>query len=124
MTLVSPSSRVTLCALGAVFALTSCGDGGSGANGDSSGEMIQVSAQDNEFSPMEVEVSAGEVTVRFTNEGTNSHTFTIEALGVDTDTVEPGESKTVTFDAPSDRTEFICKIHYESADMEGHLAPA
>lgn len=124
MTVLRRGSRLLLVGVMALSVGCQGGDDG-GAGGDQTGgEAIEVTALDNEFDPTEVEVPEGEVTIRFTNDGTNSHTFTIESLGVDTDTVEPGQSTTVTFDAPTERTEFICKIHYESADMEGFISPA
>ena len=93
-------------------------DAGSGSGGDS----ISVVAQDNEFDPTSIAVpSDGEVTIEFTNEGAAPHTFTVPGSDVDTGTVDPGESATVTLSG-EDGTEFVCTIHLESDDMKGEIA--
>jgi len=118
------------------FALAACGgddDGDSTANdseqsedgggGDTGGgTSIDLRAQDNSFSPAEISAPAGEeVTVAFTNDGSNPHTFSSEEAGFDSDTVEGGGSAEVTFTMPEEETQFICNIHGES--MSGTLVP-
>ena len=119
--------RFGLVVLVALLILAGCGGGDSGAGDETSdGESteVAVSAKDFEFTPEELTVPAGEVTVNFTNEGTAPHTFTLEEdPSVDTGRVEPGQSKTITFTVPEERADFICTIHYESRDMEGHISP-
>jgi plastocyanin len=124
----------------AVFAcaalfLAACGgdddDGGDAATGDSEqsdngdtggGTSLDLSAQDNSFSPAELSAPAGEdVTVTFTNEGNNPHTFSSEDAGFDSDNVESGESAEVTFTMPDEETTFICNVHGEA--MSGTLSP-
>ena len=124
-------NRLKILALSATAAFVLAGCGGSGEeaaggsasdSGDSGGSAIPLVAIDNEFDPAELEVPAGkEVTVEFTNDGEAPHTFTSEELGIDTGTIEAGDSKTVTFMAPEDDTEFVCTIHAESDDMVGTI---
>jgi plastocyanin len=91
-------------------------DGGGG------GTSIELSAQDNSFSPAEISAPAGEeVTVTFTNEGNNPHTFSSEDAGFDSDNVESGQSAEVTFTMPDEETTFICNVHGDS--MSGTLSP-
>jgi plastocyanin len=120
----------------ATIFLAACGgdddDGGDSASGDSEqsedsgdtggGTSIELNAQDNSFSPDEISAPAGEdVTVTFTNEGNNPHTFSSEDAGFDSDTVESGDSAEVTFTMPDEETTFICNVHGES--MSGTLLP-
>ena len=127
---------LAIFAFAAIF-LAACGgdddDGGNGsATGDSEqsedggdtggGASIELSAQDNSFSPDEISAPAGEeVTVTFTNDGNNPHTFSSEDAGFDSDTVESGDSTEVTLTMPDEETTFICNIHGES--MSGTLLP-
>jgi plastocyanin len=119
--------RLCLLVLVASVLLAGCGGDDSGAADETSdGESteVAVSAKDFEFSPKELKVPAGEVTVNFTNEGTVAHTFTLEEdPSVDTGSVQPGESKTITFTVPEEEADYICTIHYESKDMEGKISP-
>jgi plastocyanin len=120
----------------ATIFLAACGgdddDGGDSASGDSEqsedsgdtggGTSIELNAQDNSFSPDEISAPAGEeVTVAFTNDGNNPHTFSSEDAGFDSDTVESGDSAEVTFTMPDEETTFMCNVHGES--MSGTLLP-
>jgi plastocyanin len=126
---------LAIFAFAAIF-LAACGgdddDGGDTASGDTEqsedsgdtggGAAIELSAQDNSFSPDEISAPAGEeVTVTFTNDGNNPHTFSSEDAGFDSDTVESGDSTDVTFTMPDEEATFICNIHGES--MSGTLVP-
>lgn len=98
-------------------------DGGGGNAG--AGATIQLTAVDNEFETPELEVAAGQsIEVEFTNGGNNPHTFTSEDLDFDTGIVEPGDTVTVTFEAPDGPTGFVCTIHEESDDMVGEIIPS
>ena len=120
----------------AAIVLAACGgdddDGGETATGDSEqsedegdtggGASLELSAQDNSFSPAELSAPAGEeVTVTFTNDGNNPHTFSSEDAGFDSDTVESGDTAEVTFTMPDAPTEFLCNVH--GAAMSGTLEP-
>lgn len=86
-----------------------CGDD---EKGGSSGEAIELVAQDFSFEPTTLDVSADEeVTVSLVNEGEAEHSFTVEDLDVETE-AEGGESSEVSFTAPDEGTvEFFCKYH-------------
>jgi cytochrome c oxidase subunit II len=122
------TARILIGAAALALVLGACGgDGGGSSNGGSSsggggGGEVTLSAVDNSFDPSELSVPSGEVTVEFTNDGQNSHTFSSEQLGFDTGTIEPGDSKTVTFEAPDKATPFQCNIH-ASSGMTGEITP-
>ena len=98
------------------------GNAGGGGGGGGGGGDITVSAVDNAFEPSTLEVpSDGQVTVEVTNEGQNPHTFSSEEGGFDSGTLNAGDSKTVTFDAPGGEIQFICNIHGEA--MSGTIVP-
>ena len=119
----NPCARAVVLAVVALLAMAGCGNGDSQGD-EASGDVFEVSAQDFEFDPAELEVPEGDVTVRFTNNGTVAHTFTLEENeSVDTGNVEPGDSKTITFEGPTEEADYICTIHYESNDMEGKIRP-
>jgi plastocyanin len=104
------------------------GCGGSGGDsiprtnqGNQDTVTVSTNAEDNVFNPDELRVPAGaEVTVNVENTGEVSHTFTIRDLDVDTGTIPPGKSETVTFTAPDETTQFICVPH-ELEGMTGEL---
>ena len=110
----------------ATAVLAACGgddegaDDGGGDTGGGSG--TELSAVDNSFEPTEISAPAGEeVTVAFTNDGNNPHTFSSEDADIDSGTVDPGESTDVTFTMPDAETPFQCDIH--GAAMGGTLVP-
>jgi plastocyanin len=79
------------------------------------------------FEPSHIHAIAGaDVTIDVTNTGSELHTFTIPDLGVDTGTINPGESISVSFTAPSAGDyAFICTYAgHEEAGMTGTLAVA
>ncbi len=118
-------TRMLIGAAALALVLGACGggeEGGGSGGGGGGGGGVTLSAQDNSFSPSELAVPSGEVTVEFTNDGSNSHTFTSEELGFDSGTVAAGESKSVTFEAPEAATDFECSIHGASG-MTGKIVP-
>jgi plastocyanin len=114
------TKRRILVTIAVPLLLGACGGDDSGAGGG--GATVSIAALDNSFDPAELSVPSGEVTVEVTNDGENPHTFTSEELGFDTGTLQGGESKTVTFEAPSEATPFECTIHGASG-MTGEIAP-
>lgn len=103
--------------------LAGCGEEGSGSLPRTNQDSLTVSTktEDNVFSPERLSVPAGaEVTMTVDNTGELPHTFTIRELEVDTGTIAPGQSETVTFTAPSETTQFICVPH-ELEGMTGEL---
>ncbi len=117
-------ARMLIGAAAVALVLGACGGGdeGGGDGGGGGGGGVTLSAQDNSFSPSELAVPSGEVTVEFTNDGENTHTFTSEDAGFDSGNVEPGASKSVTFEAPDGATTFECSIH-GSSGMTGEIVP-
>lgn len=97
-------------------------DAGDDTSGDTGGGAIELSAADNSFNPNEIGAPAGEeVTVNFTNDGNNPHTFSSDGADFDSDTVDSGESVEVTFTMPDEETQFLCNVHGEA--MSGTLVP-
>lgn len=119
-------TRILIGAAALALMLGACGGGdessGTGDGDGGGGGGVTLSAQDNSFSPSELSVPSGEVTVEFTNDGSNPHTFTSEELEFDSGMVAAGESKSVTFEAPDGATAFECSIH-GSSGMTGEIVP-
>ncbi len=64
------------------------------------------------FTPATIKAPAGKpITVQYRNKDDLPHTFTVEAIGCDSNTVASGDSVQLTFDMPEGRTEFVCTIH-------------
>lgn len=122
--------RLLIASLAVLLVTGACTNGSEpGADTASEGgratSTASISAVDNAFEPNELQLTAGEeVTVSFTNEGANPHTFTSDELGFDTGSVEPGATAEVTFTAPEEETAFVCSIHEESDDMVGTIVPS
>lgn len=63
-----------------------------------SGKTVSVEGNEFAFTPSALTLKKGEaVTLTFKNTGAYPHNFTISDLGVQTKTVQPGESDTITF---------------------------
>lgn len=93
---------------------TGIDDGGDGVS-------LAVSTVDNSFDPSSLSAPAGsEVTVEVTNDGSNSHTFTIDDPAVDTSSIASGGSASATFTMPDTSITFYCAIHGEDA-MSGTI---
>jgi nitrite reductase (NO-forming) len=76
------------------------------------------------FTQTELTVPANsEITVNLTNSGTAPHTFTIDALGVDSGQIPPGGTGTVTFNSGAPGTqEYYCSVPgHKQAGMVGTL---
>jgi plastocyanin len=98
-----------------VLVFSACGgdDGGGGS------ETLQVTARDFEFADTSPTAPADtEVTVEFTNEGEQEHSFTVEELDVEVE-AEGGESAETSFTAEAGTYEFHCEYHPEQ--MRGEL---
>jgi plastocyanin len=89
-------------------------DGG-GAN------EVTLVAKDSSFEPDVLELPAGvKVTVKVINEDGLPHDFAIASIGLETETIEPNRSDSVTFVTPDSPTEFVCTFH---PDMKGRIDP-
>jgi len=107
------------------LALTACGGGGASTD-------IKVTMTDFQFDPMEFTVPAGQtITVNATNDGAVEHEFVVFNFGTDAGEkfgdedeaniyweveVQPGETVTETFVAPSEPGSY-----YVTCGIEGHL---
>ncbi|MEX0790167.1 MAG: cupredoxin domain-containing protein, partial [Actinomycetota bacterium] len=78
---------------------------------------LNVDIENFEFGPGTVTAQNGEVSLYVTNNDSARHTFTADELGVD-ESIAPGQSKQITFDARSGTFSFYCKPH---PGMEGEL---
>jgi plastocyanin len=87
--------------------------------GDVEDDELELELDDNYFAPTFVRGKpGGEVTVELENEGSATHTFTSDALGVDEE-VSGGESSSVTVTLPQEGAiEFHCRFH-GSQGMKG-----
>lgn len=81
------------------------------------GSLI-VDVKNFEFGPGTITAQNGEVSLYITNNDSARHTFTVDELGVD-ESIAPGQSKQVTFDAEAGMFRFYCKPH--DPGMEGEL---
>lgn len=84
---------------------TSSAEGGAGGGGSSA----SITAQGFAFSPDQVNVSAGTVTLTVTNEDSVEHTFTLDDGSSNTD-LPPGTTMTIRLDLTR-TVGFHCSIH-------------
>ena len=130
---LGPGRRFLLLLLIASLSLVGCGGDDDNATDEPNvpessepadgggGGSIQLGASDNQFSPAQLEVPSGEeITVEFSNNGENPHTFTIDGTDVDTGSVSAGESTTITIGPLDANTPFKCNIH-GATGMTGEL---
>ncbi|MEY2455291.1 MAG: hypothetical protein QOK06_385 [Acidimicrobiaceae bacterium] len=110
---------------------SSTGSSGSGApvalpgttnspsQGDATSGALTVELEDFYINPSFIKVTpSGKVKLTLKNTGSNAHTFTSTALGVD-ETLQPGASKDVEVTLPAaGATEFHCRFH-QSSGMQG-----
>lgn len=80
--------------------------------GEVEGDELELELDDNYFGPTFVKGSpGGSVTVELVNEGSATHTFTSDALGVDEE-VGPDDEASVTVTLPDEgAVEFHCRFH-------------
>ena len=95
-------------------------------SGESIGEVksLTVSGSEFAFSPNMLSVNKGDtVNVTFTNNGKFPHNFVIAELNVQSKTVSPGESDTVTFTSDQTGTfTYFCSVPtHEDKGMVGTL---
>jgi plastocyanin len=103
-----------VAALAALLAACSPSSEPSGdvAAGPADGDAVEIVADDTFFEPKPLRLAAGEeVTVEVTNEGDTPHDLAIEELDLNTGTIQPGETKTATFEVPEGSTKLICTFH-------------
>jgi plastocyanin len=85
---------------------------GNVGTGPAIGEAEKIVAKDASFEPELIRLPEGEqVIVEISNEGDMPHEFSIDALDISTGNIDPGKTKTLTFEVPSGETEYACKYH-------------
>jgi plastocyanin len=117
-------TRMLGVVLAASLTLAACGGGDDAgtddtANGTTDGgsAVSTVTMTDNEYSPAEPVIAAGDV--ELVNEGASPHTFTIEGETVDVE-VAAGETGTATIDLDPGTYTLFCEFH-RSQGMETTL---
>jgi plastocyanin len=82
------------------------------AAGPGGPDALEVTAVDGAFEPDRLELTAGDrVELEVTNEGSGTHNFTIEELGLSTGAIEAGGVATARFVVPDGQTTFACTLH-------------
>lgn len=85
-----------------------------------SGEQLEITATDNEYSTQELTAAAGEISVELTNDGDTLHNFAIPDEDVAAELISGGESTTVTFTIEeAGEYDYRCDVHPE--EMQGTL---
>ncbi len=84
---------------------------------------VTVAMIDIAFEPTEFTITADtDVVVSLPNEGVLEHNFTIEELGIASETILGGESTSVTINAPAGAYEYFCSVPgHREAGMVGTL---
>jgi len=96
---------------------------GGTTGGQTSGNAVTIAMVDIAFEPNVATISANtDVTVTLPNNGVSPHNFNIDQLGIKTEDVQPGNSTTVTINAPAGTYEFYCSIPgHKEAGMTGTI---
>lgn len=99
-------------AIATVLAVAACGSTDNGtSSSSSSGATATVTAVNFAFQPATVAISGGSVTVTFQNNGTTTHSLTLDNGGGEA-VADAGKSATLSFTAPQSGTvAFHCKFH-------------
>src|SRR5918993_291621 len=97
-----------------------CGDAATAAPAVNA-STLAVNASEWRFDPTSLRVGAGEsVTLTVSNVGAQLHTFTVPKLGIDTGPLDPGVTRDLTFETPTNRGRYdvICTFPgHEEAGM-------
>jgi uncharacterized cupredoxin-like copper-binding protein len=111
--------------------LAACGSSDEGGNDQAApggGQALEVSETEYQLDPSSLEVdSTGEVTIRVTNDGSETHAFEVEnddaGIEEETEDIAPGESAELTVDLSADGSyEIYCPIEdHRERGMEGTL---
>lgn len=124
---------VALAGLTAALVLGACSgdDGQTEAKGaapepattDASGMTLNVEAHDISFTPKELQATAGDVTIRYTNSGAIQHTLLIDGMdGFKLDVTKSGDADTGTVKlAPGAYTMYCDVPGHRAAGMEARL---
>ena len=87
-------------------------------------DAVEVQVRDNSFNAQHIAISTG-TTVTFANKGRNPHNVVSVEEGafpeVPTDSLQPGDAATVTFDEPGEYP-YYCSLHgTDTAGMTGSI---
>ena len=84
---------------------------------------LDLSAIDIAYDQTELSGSADtEFTITITNNGAGVHDFVIDELNINSGPIQPGESVTVTINAPAGDYTYYCSVPgHRQAGMEGTL---
>jgi plastocyanin len=94
---------------------------GNVSEGKASDASVEITIEHGSFDPDTVDLPAGEeVTIQLTNDDGHAHDFAIEALDINTGTIESGKSAYATFVMPDEPVDFVCTFH---SGMEGRIEP-
>ncbi|HEY7032357.1 MAG TPA: PQQ-binding-like beta-propeller repeat protein [Thermomicrobiales bacterium] len=93
------------------------------AGGGQQGNAQTVTMVDIAFQPNALTIPANtDVTIQLTNQGASVHTFDIDQLNIHTGDVQPGQSTSVTINAPAGTYQYYCSIPgHKEAGMVGTL---
>lgn len=106
--LISPVLMLSLMVLTLFAGLTGCG--GSSSTSTPTGSTESVSIEEYAFTPADLTIAKG-TTVKFSNGDSTNHTATATDSSVlDTGTIAPGKSKTVSFERPG-TFQYFCAFH-------------
>ena len=103
-----------------VFAACNTSDPlGNVSQGPATHDAVELTIEDGTFDAKELKLPVGEeVTVEITNRDGESHDFAIDALELNTGTIESGGVATATFTVPQGSVRFACSYH---DDMRGSI---
>ena len=114
-------TSTVLAALTLVACTPSSEAKGNVGRGEAPHASVEIRIEDGAFDPDTVQLPAGEeVTVQLTNDDGHPHDFAIEALDINTGTIESGKNAHATFVMPEEPVEFLCTFH---SGMEGRIEP-
>lgn len=110
------SYQRTLLVVGLALTIAACNSSqpqGNVTSGPASEEATTIrTVAEETFTPNTLQLPAGqEVTIEITNDDGEAHDFAIEALDINTGTIEPGGIATATFTVPTGTTPFVCTFH-------------
>ena len=114
-------AAVLLAALTLVACSPSSDAMGNVSEGKAPDSTVEIAMEDGSFDPNTIELPAGEeVRIQLTNDDGHAHDFAIEAMDINTGTIESGKSAYATFVMPDEPVEFVCTFH---SGMEGRIEP-
>ncbi len=117
-------ARAAITGVGLIALLAACNasdPNGAVTPGTAPAGAVQISIDDDAFTPTDVEVPAGRpVTLEVTNRDGSAHDFAIRSQGLNTGTLEQGQTATALVEVGTAVIEFVCTFH---DGMKGRLVP-